>query len=255
MRPPALSLCWKAQLQNEHGAMQVGSHWSIGLEEGSDGAIRAHALTLIGCEEHGENPDEALDRFATALQHHLQELKALGRTVPPASTELEITVDEWVSTDARVSAGESLACFDRDRAPLTDSELFTGLHLLGDLRARLLPFIRRSRNEELEAIGSEASNVRSILDDLAQAQWWTLTRLGASPLAEVPERTVARLDTAMALVVQNMAHLTPDSRERVVELDGEEWTPRKVLRRLLWLEWTLGGAALRHLQQHRSDDR
>ena len=86
--------------------------------------------------------------------------------------------------------------------------------------------------------------VRAVLDELARAQWWTLSRLGASPMAEVPERTLARLDTAMALVVQHLGELPPGRQETRLTLDGEDWTPRKVMRRLLWLEWTLGRTAL-----------
>ena len=26
----------------------------------------------------------------------------------------------------------------------------------------------------------------------------------------------------------------------LLEIEGEEWTPRKVLRRLLWTEWSMG---------------
>jgi hypothetical protein len=67
-------------------------------------------------------------------------------------------------------------------------------------------------------------------------------------MAEVPDRILGRLDTAMALVVQQLTSLDEEARSRVLELDGEQWTPRKVVRRLLWLEWALGGGALRALE-------
>lgn len=226
----------------------VGASWSVGLEEGADGAFRAHALSLIGCEEVGVDANDAVDRFAVALQGRIRDLARMGRTVPSHDTEIEITVDEWISTPAMVAAGETVACFERDREPLQRTERLAGLHLLGDLRGRLLPHIRRARNEQLEAIGHQEVNVRAILDELAKAQWWTLTRLGASPLAEVPDQVVGRLDTAMALVVQTINGLEDSPPAEPVTLEGEEWTPRKVLRRLLWLEWSLGDAALRHLE-------
>jgi hypothetical protein len=95
----------------------------------------------------------------------------------------------------------------------------------------------------LEAPAQGGWTIRQVLEELARAQWWTLSRLGASPMAETPDSTLGRLDTAMALVVQHLGHLEPERRGTRIELDGEEWTPRKVLRRLLWLEWTLGRAA------------
>jgi hypothetical protein len=64
-------------------------------------------------------------------------------------------------------------------------------------------------------------------------------------MVDIPERLLARLDTAMALVVQQLTGLADESRGQLLELNGESWTPRKVVRRLLWLEWALGGTALR----------
>jgi len=127
------------------------------------------------------------------------------------------------------------------------------VRLLGDLRGPLLSAIRAIPRREIEAaLDAPAEggwSVRRVLEELARAQWWTLTRLGATPLGEPPDATLARLDTAMALVVRELVELTPERRGVRLEMEGEEWTPRKVLRRLLWLEWTLGRAALRALGQ------
>lgn len=222
---------------------------SVGLEEGSDGSILVHSFGIPGCVAAGATPEEALDEFATVLSEWLSFREERGLTVPPRERELEIAVDEWIRSDAEVSAGESQACFEWDMVGLRDAEINEGLHALGDLRGRLLRAMRGVPRAELEKMAWGHLTLRRILDELARAQWWTLTRLGASPLAEVPEHPVARLDTAMALVVQQFTGLAREARDRVVELDGEVWTPRKVLRRLLWLEWTLGGSALLALHQ------
>jgi hypothetical protein len=118
------------------------------------------------------------------------------------------------------------------------------------MRAALLPHIRRAKDEDLARIPAGDTDVRMILDELARAQWWLLTRLGASPLGLIPERVVARLDTAMALVVDRLAQLPMDARDRVIEFDGEVWSPRKVLRRLVLLEATLGDLAIRAMERH-----
>ncbi|HET6765546.1 MAG TPA: hypothetical protein VFH27_17825, partial [Longimicrobiaceae bacterium] len=114
---------------------------------------------------------------------------------------------------------------------------------LGDLRGRLLAGVRRQPPAVLDAETDGGWTVRQILEELARGTWWTLSRLGASPMAETPESTLGRLDTAMALAVQAFAHLPEDQRGLRLELEGEEWTPRKVMRRLLWQEWALGRAA------------
>lgn len=216
----------------------------VGLEEGADGAVMAHALNLPGCAAVGRSPEAAVAAFERALGDWFRFLAALGEPVPPRDAEIELAVDEWLATDARIAAGETTALFEVDLPVLSQDEAERGVHRLGDLRARLLARIRRRPEALLDAETPGGMTARQVLEELARAQWWTLSRLGASPMAEVPEKTLARLDTAMALVVDRLTTLPDDARAHRLELDGEEWTPRKVLRRLLWLEWTLGGAAL-----------
>ena len=230
---------------------------SIGLEEGADGEVLALPLFAAGCAGVGASPEAAVAAFERELVEWLRFLAAVGERVPAAGAELELAVDEWVRTDAEVGAGESTALFAAELRPLADDELRRGVRLLGDLRGQLLARIRRWRPAELEVVldrpTSAGWTVRRVLEELARAQWWTLSRLGATPMAGAPDRTVARLDTALALVVQHLGHLEPERRGVRLEIEGEEWTPRKVLRRLLWLEWTLGRTAIRALDDTRGD--
>lgn len=216
---------------------------SVGLEEGSDGAFLVHALSSPGCAAGGTTQEEALAAFQMELGAWLEDLAAIGEPLPDEEAELEIAVDEWVQTDADVVSGESTVCFEHDLRLLEDAEIQRGLQRLGDLRGLLLAQVRRLPDAELDQKFGGGWTVRRTLEELARAQWWTLSRLGASPLAEIPARTLARLDTAMALVVQQFTREVPNAPGQVLEIDGETWTPRKVLRRLLWLEWTLGRVA------------
>ncbi|HEU0055291.1 MAG TPA: hypothetical protein VFQ39_19020 [Longimicrobium sp.] len=224
---------------------------SVGLEEGADGGVMAHALDLPGCAAVGDSAAAALAAFERELVAWLNFLAAAGEPVPSADAELEIAVDEWLRTDARVLAGETTACFADDLRALPADEAERGIRLLGDLRGRVLSRVRRlPRVEVAAALARETGGgwtVERVLEELARAQWWTLSRLGATPMAGAPDATLARLDTALALVVQHLGHLDDEARGRRIELEGEEWTPRKVLRRLLFLEWTLGAAAARAL--------
>jgi predicted RNase H-like HicB family nuclease len=216
---------------------------SVGLEEGADGSLLAHAFTVPGCAASGRTPEEAMVAFERALAEWLRFLAFAREPVPPEGAELEVTVDEWLRTDARVADGESTALFAADLAPLAEDEVDRGLRRLGALRGLLLAGVRRRPDAELDRPTPGGSTVRRVLEELARAQWWTLSRLGATPMAGAEDRTLSRLDTAMALVVEQFTTLPPERRGVRLELDGEEWTPRKVLRRLLWLEWTLGRAA------------
>ncbi|MDP9348702.1 MAG: hypothetical protein M3P24_06125, partial [Gemmatimonadota bacterium] len=149
----------------------------------------------------------------------------------------------------RVAEGESTACFAHDVRPLTDAEIDAALRRLGELRGLLLARVKRLPDAEADRPRSGGWTVRQALEELARAEWWTLTRLGASPMGEAPARTLGRLDTAMALVVQHFAHMPAERRGTLLEIEGEEWTPRKVLRRILWAEWSIGRWVARALEE------
>jgi predicted RNase H-like HicB family nuclease len=221
----------------------VDTRFPIGLEQGPDDSVLAHSLSLPGCTAFGASPEAAASAFQTALADWLAFLSSAGEPVPPTDAELEVTVDEWVTTDADVASGESTVCFAADLPALTEAEIDRGLRMLGELRGRLLALVRRQPASVLDAETDAGWTVRQILEELARGTWWTLSRLGASPMAEPAEGTLGRLDTALALAVQVFAHLPEDRRGLRLEIDGEEWTPRKVVRRLLWQEWALGRAA------------
>lgn len=218
--------------------------FSVGLEEGADGSTLVHALSLPGCVSGGSTQEEALGTFSAVLSQWLTTLGTLGESTPEPGAELEIAVDEWHLTDAAVANGESNVLFDADQAPLSAANVIALLRRLGDLRGLLLGRLRRLPDSALDRVWRGEWTARIALEELARAHWWTLSRLGSSSMAEVPSNTVARLDTSMALVVQRFTELPADERDTVREIEGELWTPRKVLRRLLWLEWTFGRLAL-----------
>lgn len=227
----------------------AATRFSVGLEEGADGAFLAHGLDLPGLAAPGATAQDAVAAFERALGEWLRFLAAAGERVPSRDAELELAVDEWLATDAAVAAGETVACFAADLPALRPEEIDAQLRHLGELRGALLARVKRFPPAVLDAESPGGWTARQVLEELARAGWWTLTRLGASPLGEAPDTTMGRLDTALALTVQTFAHMPPEARGTRVELDGEEWTPRKVLRRLLLLEWTLGRAASTALPQ------
>ena len=220
----------------------------VGLEQGADGAVMAYALTLPGCAAAGDSAEAAMAAFERVLGAWLRFLADAGERVPPADAEIAVSVDEWIETDAAVRAGETQVLFADEVRAVTQEELETAVRRIGDLRGRLLARVRRRRDVNLDVPAPGGGTVRRVLEELARAEWWTLSRLGASSMAGAPDHTLARLDTAMALIVDRLTTLPADLRGARLELDGEEWTPRKVLRRLLWLEWTLGAVALRGLE-------
>lgn len=218
--------------------------FSLGLEENPGGGTRVHALDLLGCAAAGDTPEAALEAFSAELNAWLRFLAELEEPVPDPASEVELHVDEWIQTEADVLAGRSDACFEADLRPLAQEEIDSGIRRFGDLRGRLIRTVRSVDPVALDVEPANGWSARKILDELARAEWWTLTRLGASPLAQVPDRTLGRLDTAAALVVAAFTGMPTADAGRRIEIEGESWTPRKVLRHLLWLEWSLGRTAI-----------
>jgi hypothetical protein len=147
-----------------------------------------------------------------------------------------------------VAPGENDAVFDSDLEPLAPDEVQRLVLRLGGLRARLLERIRSAPAAALDLSAAGEFTVRQALEELARGTWWTLSRLGASPVARLPDDLPGRLDTAMALAVNALVNLPEDRGP--LQLDDEVWTPRKVFRRLLWLEWSVGRVVERALSRH-----
>jgi hypothetical protein len=129
-----------------------------------------------------------------------------GEPVPPPDAELEIAVDEWVRTGRRHGRRrERRLLRGRPETPLGPRGRRRGCGGSATCGA-LLRAARRAPTRSWTRTAGEWTT-RRMLEELARAQWWTLSRLGASPLAEVPPRTLGRLDTAMALVVDRFTTL------------------------------------------------
>ncbi|HEU0013924.1 MAG TPA: hypothetical protein VFQ45_09590 [Longimicrobium sp.] len=220
---------------------------SVGLEQAPGKRLSAWALNVPGASGIGWTAEEAVADLELELGDWIRFFHSAGEPVPDEDEEIELAVDEWLLADEPEPDHPVPVIFDCDLEPLTRQDVERGLQRLGEMRRRLLARIRHEREDVLERRAGNGKTVRENLEELARMHWWTLSRLGASPMAEVPEKTVARLDTSMALVVQTLTMLPDEKRAQLLVLDNQEWTPRKVMRRLLWLEWILGNAALNGL--------
>jgi hypothetical protein len=81
----------------------------------------------------------------------------------------------------------------------------------------------------------ERWSINGILGHIGGAEWWYMERLGlAFPREQLPEEPQARLEK----VHESFASVLPklEGTKQVIGLEGELWSPRKVLRRALWHE-------------------
>ena len=77
-------------------------------------------------------------------------------------------------------------------------------------------------------VNEDAFSIREILCHLAEADLWYTDRL-----KRWPEAPLFRLAAARGVALERLRDLSEEKRASVTTFGGEEWTPRKVMRRML----------------------
>ena len=217
----------------------------IGLDNGFDHRSTAWDLDHPGCFAYGPDGSSAV--------------VAMGRAIPDYITWLEShTPEPWFHPDAidirletvwedytiddnynRASSGKwVLAFFQNEWKPLTPEEAEHGLLLYRWARADLLDTVSGLTSTELDAPPrpGEAKTLRGILAHVAIINWWLLDRLDLSELRrdQLPKDIFERLEVLSTCTQQAIPHLA--GVDKVIGREGEFWSPRKLLRRLVWHE-------------------
>jgi hypothetical protein len=215
----------------------------IGLENGTEGRSQAWALDFPGCFAYGEDGPTALLQVPEALLKH--EAWIAGHTQQPWVTlgDFDIRlVETWQvyyinkAYEEAADGYEVNAWFRDDWRPLTGLEIQRGLEMLSWSRADLLQCVAGLDAETLDRrYPGERWSIRGILRHVGGAEWWYLHRLGLTAgQADLPEEAFARLDVARKRLVEVLPGLA--GAVQVLGIDGEIWSPRKLLRRALWHE-------------------
>jgi hypothetical protein len=221
--------------------------FQVGIENNSEGRSIAWALEHPGCFAYGKNAEAALLNLETALSkyagwilHH--ETKTW---LTFAESEIELVVNGtwnvYFIDDNLDIAGEADgysvdSFFPYDWKPLTATDIDHGLKMLDWSRSDLLKTVQGLRAEKLnQTYPGERWSINGVLGHIGAAEWWYMDRLGlATPRAEVPEEPLARLEKVRRHF--NSVVFRLDGLKKVMGMDGEIWSPRKVLRRALWHE-------------------
>jgi DinB superfamily len=218
-----------------------------GIENNFEGRSIAWALEHPGCfayATHGEaallNLEGALDKYAAWIIHH--EPRTWLSFSPD---EIEIVVDgTWdvyfINDELdKVAEGDSYSVdsfFPYDWKPLTGIEIERGLKMLAWSRADLLKMLQGLSDEKRNAVYmGERWSINGVLGHVGGAEWWYLDRLGlVFPRSELPEEPLARLEKVRRHLNSALVRLV--AVKKVLGVDGEFWSPRKILRRALWHE-------------------
>lgn len=216
----------------------------VAIENNNEGVRSiAWALEHPGCYAYGPDSDQALDNLLPAIHEYIRWIDAHE----PAwfeALESELIVEETfhdydINADLEiVEKGEYTVepFFQHDWKPITGQELENAIKLLAWSRSDLMDLLQplTPAHWSFQPEG-ERWDVAGIIKHIGGAEWWYLDRLGlAFPRPEVPAEPLPRLAKIRQLLLEVLPNLV-DVRQ-VTGVDGELWSPRKVLRRALWHE-------------------
>jgi hypothetical protein len=217
---------------------------SVGLELNMEGRALAWALDFPGCFAYGKEGPEAVIALAKSLVAYEDWVTRRGghNWVDLGDFDIRL-VETWTvySINQQYELDEEgytvNSWFRHDWKPLSPVEVERGLSLLDWTRQDLL---RASEGLSAEHLDRERAgerwNIRGVLKHVANAEWWYLDRLG---LANGPHESLPVGETErLRFVRQRLKEVLPDlvGKEQVLGKDGEFWSPRKLLRRVLWHE-------------------
>jgi hypothetical protein len=215
----------------------------IGLENNTEGRSQAWILGYPGCFAYGQDGSQAL--------------KAVPQAIADYRYWIEIhTSESWLPQDEEFALDETWECytindkyelvengyevnawFRHDWVPLSEEDIRHGLLLLSWSRKDLMVTAADLSPEVLErTYPNERWNIAGILKHIGGAEWWYLDRLGlAFPRTQVPEQPFERLDKVRRHLIEILPGLA--GSQQVVGIEGEIWSPRKLLRRAVWHEY------------------
>jgi hypothetical protein len=215
----------------------------VGIESGVEGRTIAWALDHPGCFAYGSDSEQALTGLFFEFSEYVDWI-ARHESRPwlePLEPELQIvetwevyTIDE--EYELAPQGYEVNAWFLSDWKPLIELDIERGLKLLTWSRADLLEKVTPLSAAEMSSKQpGERWSIAGILGHIGGAEWWYLDRLGlAIPRPQLPEEPFQRLEATRQMLIEQLPQLV--GAHQVVGVDGEFWSPRKMLRRALWHE-------------------
>ncbi len=218
----------------------------VGIENNNDDRTIAWALEHPGCFAYGQDSAEAQHNMELAACDYAEWLRERGMSwLPdgPLEAKVEETFDAYVlhldpELFPKAKPVQIESFFRHDTEPLTSTDVERALKLLDWSRRDLLDTIKGLSQEKLDrTYDGERWSINGILKHIAGAEWWYQERIGF-PFPEREGDLPADALGCLELVRAHFASLLPklEGVRQVADVEGERWSPRKVLRRALWHE-------------------
>jgi hypothetical protein len=221
--------------------------FQVGVENNNEGRSLSWALEHPGCYAYGSNAEGAISNLEGALENYAGWiLRHETKTwLNFSQDEIEIVLNgRWdvyyINDDMdKVSEADGYSVesfFPYDWKPLTAVEIEHALKLLDWTRNDLLKTVEGMNEEKLNATyPAERWSIKGILGHVGGAEYWYMECLGlAFPREQLPEEPLARLKKVRSHFLNTLPKL--EGVKKIVGVDGEFWSPRKILRRAVWHE-------------------
>jgi predicted RNase H-like HicB family nuclease len=211
---------------------------NLGVEDLEPRNWVAWVFEVPGCYARASTRGEAISSVPGALEEMLARLRqaeflAFDGYRPP--------IDFVIAEEFRAfqSSPDYLvnAFFENDRIPLTVGDIVYARCLLDLNRRELLSVVSdvpvAARDKSIP--GEAQQNINGILKHIGTAEWWYWDRLDmAFPRQERPDELFDLLTRVRDFTFTQLLGLVGDVRTTV--RSGEQWSPRKVMRRTIWHE-------------------
>jgi predicted RNase H-like HicB family nuclease/uncharacterized damage-inducible protein DinB len=178
----------------------------------------AHVPALPGASARGKTVEEARQNIRAAVEEYLSLLRDVGEPVPKASEDIHLEFEEVNTTT-----------FLTDYDAIHPNEMETLFRWMAVSRQELMDLVKSLPEGASEwKPDDDTPSIRDILCHMAESDLWYTDRL-----KQWPEAPLFRLAATRGVALERLRALSDQERVRVTKHEGEEWTPRKVIRRML----------------------
>jgi predicted RNase H-like HicB family nuclease/uncharacterized damage-inducible protein DinB len=178
----------------------------------------AHVPALPGASARGKTVEEAKEHIRVAIEEYLSLLRDVGEPVPKASEDVRLEFEEVNTTT-----------FLTDYDAIHPNEMETLFRWMAVSRQELMDLVKNLPEDAFEwKHDDDTPRIRDILCHMAEADLWYTDRL-----KQWPEAPLFRLAATRGVALERLRALSDKDRARATIHEGEEWTPRKVVRRML----------------------
>ena len=187
----------------------------------SSRGVVAHVPALPGATAWGQTVEQVKEKIEGVIREYLALLSEAGETTPAPDSQLELKFETVRGTTL-------LSDYDA----LHPNEMEALLRWLAISRQELMDLVKDLPQETFDWKADEQTpSINDILYHIAEADLWYTDRL-----KKWPESALFRLAAARGVALERLRKLTEKDWASMTTYDGQKWTLRKIIRRLLETE-------------------